>query len=409
MLLIWDIHITTKHTDAILDTIAQFIDAHDTEKNIVFLGDYMYMFSYDRVALSRLFDLFIELGQRGKNLYILAGNHDRIGQQFVYAEWKKIADMIPVESRKLHFITEPELHTIEGKKILFFPFTKYMSYTQTREISALSTDWGIGNTIATLLASKNTNERLSGMINATLEQYISEHSELTIIHHYYIAHTKFPGQQALFDYKDIALCPEFLDNKNIQLISGHIHMPFSYKNYFCTWSVWYTSPLEQDHHKFLYQRETTENTIQAQQVAINPYIVLQVENEETVSSAIIEKHQEKITHSIQENFQWKRSLAPSFIPYSLSNTHVTLLSQSLWYDDLEKKVEPTLLHNVKEWMIKRKTSSSPDMSFTLEIAQKNLQESLIDRKIIVKNFIESRYWEDFEKYRTLLDELHILS
>lgn len=72
------------------------------------------MFSYDRKALAALFDLFLHLRKEGKNLYILAGNHDRIGQQFVYAEGKKIADLLPQTSDHIiRFITSPEIHTIE--------------------------------------------------------------------------------------------------------------------------------------------------------------------------------------------------------------------------------------------------------------------------------------------------------
>lgn len=114
MLLIGDIHITTKHCDAILDSINEYVASFPGEKNVIFMGDYMYMFSYDRRALGRLFDLFLRLWDQGKNVYILAGNHDRIGQQFVYAEGKKIADMLPQHSgRVIRFITSPELHTIE--------------------------------------------------------------------------------------------------------------------------------------------------------------------------------------------------------------------------------------------------------------------------------------------------------
>ncbi len=86
MLLIGDIHITTKHADAIIASIASYAQENNDEKNIIFLGDYMYMFSYDRTALARLFDLFLSLRKSGKNVYVLAGNHDWIGQQFVYAE-----------------------------------------------------------------------------------------------------------------------------------------------------------------------------------------------------------------------------------------------------------------------------------------------------------------------------------
>ncbi len=187
MLLIGDIHITTKYTDAILDTINHYVEEFSHEKNIIFLGDYMYMFSYDRRALGKLFDTFLKLWQQGKNLYILAGNHDWIGQQFVYAEGKKIADMLPGENNHtIRFITSPEVHTIEGKEILFFPFSKHVSVPE-----GISRD-DTSNTIKNLLASKNNNERLSGEINLLLEHYIKNHKNLTIVHHYYVADTKFP-------------------------------------------------------------------------------------------------------------------------------------------------------------------------------------------------------------------------
>ncbi len=86
MLLIGDIHITTKYTDQIIDSLRRYVGQFPHEKHIIFMGDYMYMFSYDRRALARLFDLFLDFRQQGKNVYILAGNHDWIGQQFVYAE-----------------------------------------------------------------------------------------------------------------------------------------------------------------------------------------------------------------------------------------------------------------------------------------------------------------------------------
>jgi predicted phosphodiesterase len=260
MLLIGDIHITTKHTESIIDTIRSYIAHFPDEQNIIFLGDYMYMFSYDRKALGRLFDLFLALWQEGKNVYILAGNHDRIGQQFVYAEWKKIADMLGQKSQNsIRFITSPEIHTIENKEIFFFPFSKHISIPDRID------DHDISPIVKSLLASKNSNERLSGEINMIVDGYRKKYKDLTIIHHYYIADTRFPGQKALFNYKDIALAPDLLHDENIRLISGHIHMPFAYKNYLCTGSVRYTSPLETDHHKFLWQWDTKSDSITGQQ------------------------------------------------------------------------------------------------------------------------------------------------
>lgn len=385
MLLIGDIHITTKHTHAIIDAIKHYVDSFPEEKNLIFMGDYMYMFSYDRKALAALFDLFLELRKKGKSLYILAGNHDWIGQQFVYAEGKKIADMLPDQGGNiLRFITSPEVHTVEGKEILFFPFTKHITPSQEKDSEK------INDTLKTLLSSKNNNERLSGEINIILEEYIRKYKQLTIIHHYYIADTKFPGQQAIFDYKDIALSPALLDNENIQLISGHIHMPFAYKNYLCTGSIWYTSPLEQDHHKFLFRWDGETNKITAKQVAINPYIVVALAKDEHLNANKILEHRKSIDENIAKNFSGKRDISLSFSDYTLAQTHLTVLSESISYDELQTHIEPNLLHTVKDVALKRKSHYSGDMSFTLEIAQKNLQESLVDRKIIVKDFIKSR-------------------
>lgn len=168
-------------------------------------------------------------------------------------------------------------------------------------------------------------------------------------------------------------------------------MPFSYKNYFCTGSVWYTSPLEQDHHKFLYTWDTQTNTIQAQQIAINPYVVLPVNKDQKIDTQTLREHQKIIDARAKENFTGAWSVDAQYIDYPLAQTHVTLISESLGYEHLQEQVEPDLFHTIKDRNIKRKTSFSPDMSFTLEVAQKNLQESLVDRKIIVNNFIMSRF------------------
>lgn len=78
----------------ILDMIRSFVQSKPEEKNLIFLGDFVYHFSYDRVALLGLFELFLELYRSGKNLYILAGNHDWLGNTFVYEEGKRVFDLL---------------------------------------------------------------------------------------------------------------------------------------------------------------------------------------------------------------------------------------------------------------------------------------------------------------------------
>lgn len=58
------------------------------------MGDFVYHFSYDRAALLELFELFLDLYREGRNLYILAGNHDRLGNTFVFEEGKRVFDLL---------------------------------------------------------------------------------------------------------------------------------------------------------------------------------------------------------------------------------------------------------------------------------------------------------------------------
>ena len=78
-------------------------------------------------------------------------------------------------------------------------------------------------------------EELNHYIQERLGEREQSHQQktLTIIHHYYVAETAFPGLKVKFSYKDLALAPRWLDDERIKLISGHIHHPFTYKNYLC--------------------------------------------------------------------------------------------------------------------------------------------------------------------------------
>ena len=94
MLLIWDVHLSAKIKPQLLPMLKGFIESHSEENNIVFLWDYIYHFSYDRTSLLELFQYFLELYKQWKTLYILSGNHDRIGENFVFEEGKKVFDLL---------------------------------------------------------------------------------------------------------------------------------------------------------------------------------------------------------------------------------------------------------------------------------------------------------------------------
>ncbi len=445
MLLIWDIHANAKHIQAILTNIREFVKAHDDEKNVIFLGDYMYMFSYDRSALSELFDIFLEIRHSGKNVYILTGNHDRLAQHYIYQEWKKVADILNTQSTStLQFITEPTEYTIEWQKILFMPYNKaflakylqekyeaghYIEWENqwalrwnenplfsesTTPTTQSSTDvlWNNLSPKATifrdsliLCGSNNTNEQLSWALN----MYLADHYEAgtTLIHHYYTADTRFPGQDAQFDYKDIALHslrPQYAD----RVISGHIHKSFLYKNYLCTGSIWYTTSGERDHCKWLWQWDTTAQEYKAREVAINPYYKIQ--SDEIVDTEKVYQHIKQIREEHKAIFAaWNSTLITRSHDVEPNLATITLLlytTQSV--ENIQDTLAPELKNSIGDIQLKQLSSAQKDMTDLLDISQYNIQQSLLDWKELVKKYLMSRYWTESDKYRTLLSELDIL-
>jgi DNA repair exonuclease SbcCD nuclease subunit len=99
------------------------VDGYPDEQHIVLVGDFVYHFSYDRGALMQLYGLLVHWYQQGKTIYVLAGNHDRLGSHFVYDEAKTAFDLLNQHStNKLYFITNPACFNIEGKQVFFLPY-----------------------------------------------------------------------------------------------------------------------------------------------------------------------------------------------------------------------------------------------------------------------------------------------
>lgn len=71
MILIPDIHISAKQGDKILRVLENIFETHN-DQEVLFLGDYVYMFSYDRAYLLKLFELFVKLYQQGRRVLVMA-------------------------------------------------------------------------------------------------------------------------------------------------------------------------------------------------------------------------------------------------------------------------------------------------------------------------------------------------
>ncbi|HKL43919.1 MAG TPA: metallophosphoesterase [Candidatus Absconditabacterales bacterium] len=451
MLLIGDLHINSRIKDRVIDNIKKYVQENDSEKNIVFLGDYVYHFSYDRAALLAFYNFILELFSKGKNVYVLAGNHDWVGNTFVFEEAKRTFETInTVKSEKgkvksdgrIDFITRPKVENIEGENILFLPYFLEMEesvesnkmgdldFSQDRTIRNDSVVEEIKKTIETLSESKKKNERISAKVNQILLDYVQKYGEenkkLTIIHHYYTEGINFPGQRGRFYFNDIAISKLFCDIDHIKMISGHLHQGFIYKNYFCTGSVWNTSPLELNQVKMFFKY--SNGKLEGKMFFVNPYFLVdngELKNDKKepplipnpkgdrikVDEEFVENFIEKMINENKENYFGSEIWDIGFdSKYKIEDKDisVSIKVEDLNYDEIYDHIDEELFRKLKDVKLKKNLKVTKDLFEKLDIEGKNLTQGFSDWKGLLKDYLTNKYPEDFEKYLDFLKEEKIL-
>lgn len=410
MLRIGDIHITSKWGDTIIDELRWVIKKCPQEKSIIFFGDYVYHFNYDRKALLALFSFFLSLYQEGKYVYVLAGNHDRIADNFVFAEAKKAFDILWWwEKQKdlglLKFISSAEIISIEGKDCLFFPFG---NITQ-EEFSTQHFDH--------LLTSSHAKERLSGKANSLLGDMIhirrEDHpwEELLVFHHRYIVNTQFPWLWARFSYKSSGLDPSFCSLDHIRLVSGHLHQSFAWEHYLCLWSIWFTSPLETNQQKYIFRYDGTSNKVYALPLAIHPYLEIDIVEGKFRDRSWFLHHLEEIKnksyHSLQAG-DWQVVSEDDEFDFPFTSTILSCVAEKVSYADLSQYVDQEMLDMFQEVKIKRKKQDTRVLYDQLQDASLELDKSISDRKGLLSKYLDLKYGDKSEMYHDLLREMDLL-
>ena len=405
MLFIGDIHIHPRYGTLTLDTLREYIEQFPHEKNIIFLGDYVYHFSYHRPSLLALLDLFIELAAQEKHVYVLTWNHDRLGQHFVFSETVKILGT--QQHPFLHIITEPTLHTIENRKVLFLPYLLSRSWYEAKKTQY--PDWD--PKLQILIDSKNTNEIDSYVLNAYLEDQIAEqmitNDNLWIVHHYYTANTNLPGIKSQFYYKDKAISPHFLDKKNITFISWHIHHSFSYKNYLCLWAVRSTSPLESNILQRLTRYDSKNNIRELTQTAINPYLALWNITEQLTLEHIAQ-HRTELQEKTQDIFVSESfSLQLKYCQLPLARSTITIYSDEIAYETMDEHIAPEMRQQLREIQLKQKPIAIDQATRDLVEEGSDFSSSWSNRRQLLHYYLERKYGEKKSDYIKLLDESDI--
>jgi len=469
MLLIWDIHINTRYQDKILGGLRDIFSTYPEEKTIVFFWDYVYHFAYDRNALLQLYKLFLELFEQGKNVYILAGNHDRLGSSFVFEEAQKAFDIIQnaefikqnLEWGKIQFITKPTIANIEGEEILLLPFflpnlpaaegkIEVNTYSPKNErlkaISDFSTvleksthkheafswyinkflaeqidkfihqknqwnevfldEWIIPTTWENLSTNLPTAGRWMKWLNNS-KAVVYKNPNLTVFHHYYINGTSFPWQKSKFNYKDIALNEQFLDIPSIKLVSGHLHQPFTHTNYLCLWSVRSTSSLETNQNKYIFQYNTTNKKITAIPLMINPQVTIR--SKWAVSTEMLLTELQAINETNKWYFSspaWNIQFKEDLKP-NLTNISLTLNVEHIDYDKIDELIEPDLRTACKDIRLKKDMENMDNLLNSFKVSSDDLN-GFSDWKNILQEYMQKKFGNDYPKYEKVLKELKLL-
>lgn len=382
-----------------IDQLEHFVQQYPLEQDIIFVGDYVYHFSYDRKALLRLMDFFLVCVEQRKHLYILAGNHDWLQSEFVFAESQKILDRFARHgSGHLEFMTDVQLREIDGRQILFVPF---MHLEDTVEIHSQ---------YAHLADSKHKQEQQSARINSMLHAQVDDFcrqypdTPLTVIHHRYIADTLLPGLQAKFNYKSPALSASWLQDERISMISGHIHHACSIHNYLCVGAVRATSPLEYNECQMAFVR-SKDDTLVAFPLDIKQYYRLDLEHVKKVE--LLQLWQDALQSTQMNHFQSSKRTPTLAHTERMTQYHISLYSDQIGYDQLLEVVDPEIMHDASTVSILPiKTTTQLDID--LNLSKSKLQESIKDRKLLAREYIQQKYPDQRDIYQEQLQELGLL-
>ncbi len=419
MLLVGDLHINSRYQDKILTGLRDIFSAYPDEKTIIFFGDYVYHFAYDRNALLQLYKLFLELFGEGRHLYILAGNHDRLGNSFVFEEAQKAFEIIQnaesrmqnVEWGKIKFITKPIVETIEGEEILLLPFFLPWETSGKETIRSYSPKnerlKAISDFAELLTKSTNKHEAFSWYINQLVTEAVDKNPNLTIFHHYYINGTSFPGQKSKFNYKDVALHEAFLDISTIKLVSGHLHQPFTFNNYLCLWSVRSTSSLETNQNKYVFHYDTATKKVTALPLMINPQVTIR--SQEALTEPMLMNELKTINEANKQYFSsparditFKENLKPN-----LTNISLTLNVEHIDYDKIDDLIAPDLRTSCKDIRLKKDIENLDNLLNTFKVSSDDLS-GFSDRKNILQTYMQKKFGNDYPKYEKVLKELKLL-
>ena len=228
-----------------------------------------------------------------------------------------------------------------------------------------------------------------------LEKYLLYKPDL-FVHHFYTENTVFPGQFAKFSFKNIALDEKILD-LDLEIISGHLHQPFKYKNYTCVGSFWNTSPLEENDTKVIFNYPND-----FYQVVINPYISIDAEKYEVIDEKLVDKLFNENVSVVEKN------LGSLIKKDNFEVKQFNLVIKTKNFKQAESILSKSLINKVRNIQYRQKTKKLGNILEQLTIDQDKLSFSFSSWQQLAKDYIKKKYPDNYQEYLEVAQELGVL-
>lgn len=194
---------------------------------------------------------------------------------------------------------------------------------------------------------------------------------------------------------------------DIKLISGHLHQPFSYRNYLCIGSVRSTSSLEINQDKYIFHYDTSKQTVTALALMINPQIAIR--SDEIITEQTLSTTMETI-HTANQGYFTSPSRKIVFPPapaLKTKNISLILNVDHIDYDKIHDYIDEGLRNSCQDIRLKKDSANMDTLLQDFKVSSDNLN-GFSDRKHILQEYIQKKFGTDYPKYEKVLKELKLL-
>jgi len=149
--------------------------------------------------------------------------------------------------------------------------------------------------------------------------------------------------------------------------------------------------------------------MEAHELNINPYITL--EETGVIDESVLLNQIENVREANRKNLSDSTTRKIKFMNkknINLNSLYLSLKVDNIDYEHIEKFVDEDLRMKIKDIKLKKNIQDIEDIRENFETSGKNLSESFADRKQILKEYLQSKYPNDFQKYEETLHEMKLL-